>query len=135
MKVQATAEQDGLYVVECSCEANELYEACDLYEEIVVPAWNAETWEADGWYRVTDKDVDATCQAPGSRRYHYVVKSNYVAQDWAIYNEPIPAGTHVGVEPPVEQTWTYNGYVYTGYYCGVCEMMIVTSKVPVEAQA
>ena len=51
------------------------------------------------------------------------------------HTEIIPVGAHEGVEPPVEQTWTYNGYVYTGYYCGVCEMMIVTSKVPVEAQA
>ena len=132
MKVQATAEQDGLYVVECSCEANELYEACDLYEEIVVPAWNAETWEADGWKYSKEGSTKPTCKADGKDKYFYIVRSKLIeGVEMPSYFLTVPAGEHEGVEPPVEQTWTYNGYVYTGYYCGVCEMMIVTSKVPV----
>ncbi|MBQ8429595.1 MAG: hypothetical protein IJX30_05825 [Clostridia bacterium] len=131
--VKASTEQDGLYVVECSCEANELYEACDLYEEIVVPAWNADTWEADGWLK--QATVDATCKDDGYVGYgRYVVSTiSGVESLWISLRVAIPAGSHTPEVPPAEQTWTYNGYVYTGYYCGTCEMMIVTNKVPVEA--
>ena len=127
--VKATAEQDGKYVVKCNCVANELYEACDLYEEIVVPAWNEETWAADGWMK--QATVNATCQTNGYTGYgRYVVSSIAgVEQLWISLRVTIPAGEHTAEVPPAEQTWTYNGYIYTGYYCGTCQMMIVTNKV------
>ena len=120
-----------MYVVECSCVENELYEACDLYEEIVVPAFNKDTWKADGWWYAPNKSKEATCQMDGAEVYGYSVKSTIEGvKELAIYYTVVlPAGEHKQEVPPAEQTWTYEGYVYTGYYCGTCGKMIVTNKV------
>lgn len=128
--IAASATQDGKYVVKCNCVSDELHDACGLVEEIVVPAWNAETWKADGWHD-NQGTKDATCQEDGWIKYAYKVVSEVPGVDalWVVYFEVIPAGNHVAEVPPAEQTWTYNGYVYTGYYCGTCKMMIVTNKV------
>jgi hypothetical protein len=128
--IAASATQDGKYVVKCNCVSDELHDACGLVEEIVVPAWNAETWKADGWHD-NQGTKEATCQKDGHIGYGYKVVSEIPGVDaiWIAYYDIIPAGEHKAEVPPAEQTWTYNGYVYTGYYCGTCKMMIVTNKV------
>ena len=111
---------------------HECQNGCGGYYEYVIPAWNAETWKNDGWS--LNRTTEATCLADGANVYRYTVKDfkgGYLG--YVEYKDIIPAGSHTPEVPPEEQTWTYNGYVYTGYYCGTCEMMIVTNKVPVEA--
>lgn len=112
--VGATESAAGSLTITC--------EDCDYEEVIVLPALSA----ANGY--VVSVDVPNSCASEGVTTYTIVVE--YADSLLYTYTTSVitPVIDHVDAEPPVETTWVYNGYTYTGYYCGSCNQMIVTSK-------
>lgn len=112
---EPTADVAGKLVVTCD-------RGCDYNKEYAIPA------KGDAAY-TSNVDREATCQAVGQITYTYKV----MAEDGETvlytynYSEEIPVVEHENAVPPVEITWELNGYLYTGYYCGECQQMIVTN--------
>ena len=113
-----TADAAGKVVATCS-------NCTDYNKEYIIPA------QGDAAYTKVETRP-ATCQAEGLYTYTYVVKEGETVIYTYTYTETIPVVEHVNAVPPVVTTWELDGYLYTGYYCGVCEQIIVTDKVAID---
>ncbi len=112
-----TADAAGKVVVTC--------DNCTAYnKEYTLPALN------DAAYTTEIVRV-ASCEAEGLKKLTYVVKDGETEVYTYTANVTLEITQHIDDEPPVESTWTENGYVYTGFLCKSCGKMIVTSKTPV----
>ena len=111
-----TADAAGKVVVTC--------DNCTAYnKEYTLPALTDAAYTA-----VVVRE--ASCEAEGLKTLTYVVKDGETVVYTYTVNVTIEITEHVDDEPPVESTWTENGFVYTGYLCKSCNKMIVTSKTP-----
>ena len=108
----ATVDVAGKLVIRCA-------NGCDMEREVELPALSA-----DNGY-VVDVISEATCGQEGLTTYTYTVEVDGDTTYTYVKSVVTPIVEHVGVEPPVEFTWEYDGHVYTGYFCGVCEQIIV----------
>ena len=115
---EPTAETAGTVIATCA-------NCTDYNKEYTIPAKGDEAYT-----KTTTRP--ATCQAEGLYTYTYVVKDGETTIYTYTYTETIPVVEHVDAVPPVETTWENGGYLYTGYFCGECQQMIVTNKVAID---
>ncbi|MBE7068586.1 MAG: hypothetical protein E7381_04715 [Clostridiales bacterium] len=112
VETKATVDSEGKLVVTC--------EDCDFEKVIVLKALSK-----DNGYEVKEV-VKASCKGEGLTTYTVVITMEegktftYVE---SVVTEPVE---HETMNPPVF-TWREDGKEYTGYYCEVCKMIIVTS--------
>lgn len=120
LEVEPTATEDGKLIVTCGNSD------CDFHEEFVVPAWNSEDLN---WTTISDPK----CDEPGKKIAKFEAKiGDVIVYTYDAYVAEIPVVDHDQAQPPVETTWVHEGNTYTGYYCGICKKMVVTSKTPIE---
>ncbi|MBE5744083.1 MAG: hypothetical protein E7358_05145 [Clostridiales bacterium] len=78
--------------------------------------------------------VTNSCANEGLTTYAIDVKDGDKVIENVVFSVTTPVIEHVDAVPPVEKTWEHDGYIYTGYLCGECNKMIVTSKTEIVAE-
>lgn len=83
---------------------------------------------------VMNEVVTNSCENEGLTTYAITLKDGEIVIKTEVFSVITPVIEHVDSVPPVEKTWEHDGYIYTGYLCGECNKMIVTSKTEIPAE-